>query len=137
MSKKLKTVIIVVFCVLLLATGGLIFGLKISKNKEVSQNAGNKTFTVIIQSDRDSFSKTDTVTSDDEFLGQYLRECGQCSYEETDYGIYIHGFYDYMDDMDNEYWWSITVNGESAVTGADEIVLKDGDEYRFELMKGF
>lgn len=137
MSKKLKTVIIVVFCALLIGAAALIVGLKLSKNKEAAQNAGNKTFTVIVQSDRDSFTKTDTISSDYEFLGQYLRSSGVCSYEETDYGIYIHGFYDYMDDMDNEYWWSITVNGESALTGADEIVLKDGDEYRFDLLKGF
>ena len=37
-----------------------------------------------------------------------------------------------MEDMDNQYWWCVTVNGESIMLGADEIPLTEGDTYTFD-----
>lgn len=39
--------------------------------------------------------------------------------------------------MENQYWWCISVNGESSTTGADEIPLMDGDIYNFTLKQGW
>ena len=41
------------------------------------------------------------------------------------------------EDLANQYWWSVLVNGESAVTGAEQIVLEDGVTYSFVLMQGW
>ena len=41
------------------------------------------------------------------------------------------------EDLTNQYWWSVLVNGESAVTGAEQIVLEDGVTYSFVLMQGW
>jgi len=61
--------------------------------------------------------------------------CGQ--YEESDYGIYITGFDGMEQDLDNQYWWCVSVNGQTATTGADEIPLQDGDVYNFTLTQGW
>ena len=42
-----------------------------------------------------------------------------------------------MEDMDNQYWWCITVNDEEAASGADEIALEEGSTYTFTLKQGW
>lgn len=42
-----------------------------------------------------------------------------------------------MEDLDHQYWWCVTVNGEPSPTGADEIPLLDGNVYNFTLKQGW
>ena len=42
-----------------------------------------------------------------------------------------------QEDMDNQYWWCVIVNGESSTVGADEVPLQDGDVYTFTLKQGW
>ena len=66
-----------------------------------------------------------------------MRTLDYAIWEDSTYGIYIKGFYNILEDMDNQYWWCVMVDGESAVTGADEIILEEGKEYSFVLMQGW
>ena len=86
---------------------------------------------------RDGYDQTTDCKSDAEFLGEFLRTFDSCEYQESDYGIYVTGFDGMKEDLDNQYWWCISVNGEAAVTGADEIPLQDGDTYNFTLKQGW
>lgn len=98
---------------------------------------GVKEFQVEVISERDSYSEIADCKSDAEYLGEFLRTYESCIWEDSTYGIYVKGFDGMMEDIDNQYWWCVTVNGESVMTGADEIPLADGDVYNFTLMQGW
>lgn len=132
MNKKQKIILVSVFAVILviaaIAAGVL--------NYRETQT-GKKEFQVEIVSDRDGYSETEECVSDAEYLGEFLRTMEGCEWQESDYGIYIKSFYGMQEDMDNQYWWCVNVNGESSTAGADEIPLADGDKYSFTLMQGW
>ncbi|MCR4851912.1 MAG: DUF4430 domain-containing protein [Lachnospiraceae bacterium] len=132
MSKKTKAIIVAAFAVVVIA---IIAVFALTKGK--SANQGGKSFTIEIVSDRDSYNETVECNSELEYLGQYLRTMDNCQFSESEYGIYVQGFNNMMEDMDNQYWWCINVNGEMASTGADEIPLTDGDTYSFVLKQGW
>lgn len=132
MSKKKKITLISVF-VAVVAVAAIV---AVVLNQK-STTAGMKNFKVQIVSERDGYDQTTDCKSDAEFLGEFLRTFEGCEYQESDYGIYVTGFDGMKEDLDNQYWWYISVNGEAAVTGADEIPLQDGDTYSFTLKQGW
>lgn len=132
MSKKAKIILVSVFAALLIAAASVVLIFYVKK-----PNEGTKKFTVCVESERDNYAKSFEVRSDLDSLGDYLRTWDKCTWEDSTYGIYVHGFDGLMDDMDNQFWWNVSVNGESAVTGCDEIMLTDGDVYGFILTEGW
>lgn len=132
MTKKQKITLVAVFAALLVIIG-VVAGVV---NHRVTQ-AGGKQFTIEIVSERDDYENTAVYHSDAEYLGDFLRTMDSCQYEESDYGIYITGFDGMEQDLDNQYWWCVSVNGQAATTGADEIPLQDGDVYNFTLTQGW
>ncbi|MCM1125665.1 MAG: DUF4430 domain-containing protein [Lachnospiraceae bacterium] len=132
MNKKQKITLVLIFAAVLVITAAL----AVILNYRTAQ-AGKKEFRIEVVSDRDGYSKTKEYISDAEYLGEFLRTMDGCQWQESNYGIYITGFDDMLEDMDNQYWWCISVNGESSMTGADEIPLRDGDVYNFILMQGW
>ena len=132
MSKKKKITLISVF-VVVVAVAAIV---AVVLNQK-STTAGVKNFKVQIVSERDGYDQTTDCKSDAEFLGEFLRTFEGCEYQESDYGIYVTGFDGMKEDLDNQYWWCISVNGEAAVTGADEIPLQDGATYNFTLKQGW
>lgn len=132
MTKKQKITLVSVFAAILIVVGVVAGVLNYRSTQE-----GVKKFQVEVVSERDSYSETADCESDMEFLGEFLRTYESCEWEESTYGIYIKGFDGMMEDIDNQYWWCVSVNGESAMTGADEIPLADGDVYQFTLKQGW
>ena len=132
MTKKQKITLVSVFATILIVIGAIAGVL----NYRATQ-AGMKKFQVEVVSERDGHSEITDCKSDAEYLGEFLRTYEDCEWEESSYGIYIKGFAGMMEDIDNQYWWCVTINGESAMTGADEIPLMDGDTYTFTLMQGW
>lgn len=132
MSKKEKGLLLAIF-VAVVAVVGLIAWLL---NNKTTQE-GTKSFMIVILSERDDFAESAEYYSGEEYLGQFLRSFNACQWEESGYGIYIKGFYDMQEDIAEQYWWNVTVNGENSTTGADEIPLNEGDVYTFQLMQGW
>ncbi len=132
MDKKQKIILASVFAAVIVIAGILAGVLNYRATQE-----GRKEFQVEIVSERDGYSDSKTYKSDADYLGEFLRTLDSCEWEESDYGIFIKGFDGMMEDYDNQYWWCVTVNGESSMTGADEIPLLDGDVYNFTLMQGW
>ena len=132
MSKKQKITLVGVFAAILViaavAAGAL--------NYRAAQS-GMKEFQVEIVSERDSYAQVETYRSHAEYLGEFLRTLEICEWQESDYGIYITGFDGMQEDLENQYWWCVFVHGESSMTGADEIPLRDGDVYSFTLKQGW
>lgn len=131
-SKKQKLILAVIFAAVLCIVGVTAAVLTRQQTQE-----GLKHFTVEVTSERDNYSEITDCESAEEFLGAYIRTFEGCEWQESDYGIYITGFDGMTEDIDNQYWWCVMVNGEAAVTGADEIPLQDGDAYSFVLMQGW
>ena len=132
MTKKQKITLVSVFVAILIVIG-VIAG--VLNHRTVTE--GMKSFQVEIISERDHYSETTDCKSDAEYLGEFLRTFEGCEWQDSDYGIYITGFNGMQDDMDNQYWWCVIVNGESSTVGADEVPLQDGDVYTFTLKQGW
>lgn len=132
MNKKQKITLVSIFAAILVIAA-VVAG---TLNYRAAQE-GLKKFQVEVISDRDSYSQTTEYRSYAEYLGEFLRTMDGCEWQESDYGIYITGFDGMQEDMENQYWWCISVNGESSTTGADEIPLMDGDIYNFTLKQGW
>lgn len=132
MSKKQKITLVSVFAVIL-----IIAAIAAGVMNRRSTQTGMKEFQIEVVSERDAYSQVSEHQSDAEYLGEYLRTLEGCEWQESDYGIYITGFDGMQEDMENQYWWCVSVNGESAMTGADEIPLTDGDVYNFTLKQGW
>lgn len=132
MNKKQKITLVSVFAAILVIAAVVAGALNYRAAQE-----GLKKFQVEVISDRDSYSQTTEYRSYAESLGEFLRTMEGCEWQESDYGIYITGFDGMQEDMENQYWWCVSVNGESSTTGADEIPLMDGDIYNFTLKQGW
>ena len=132
MTKKQKITLVSVFAavvvIIAVAAGAL--------NYRATQ-AGLKRFQIEVVSERDNYSEITDVKSDLEYLGEFLRTFEGCEWEEAEYGIYITGFNGMEQDMDNQYWWCITVNDEESMLGADETPLQGGYKYTFTLTQGW
>ncbi len=132
MTKKQKITLVSAFAAILVVIGVVAGVLNYRATQE-----GMKEFKVEVVSERDGYAETTDCKSDAAYLGEFLRTFEGCEWEESDYGIYLKGFDGMLEDTDNQYWWCVSVNGESAMTGADEIPLADGDVYNFTLMQGW
>ena len=103
-----------------------------------SGNNDLKEVTVEIISKRDDFSEKENFKTDKEYLGDLLKEEKLVTdYEDSEYGMYIHGVKNIADDPLAQYWWSLSVDGKSATQGADSLVLEDGKTYTLELRQGY
>lgn len=132
MTKKQKITLVAVFAAIVVIAAVVAGILNYRETQE-----GMKEFQIEVVSDRDSYSEVIDCKSDAEYLGEFLRTFEGCEWQDSDYGIYITGFNGMQEDIDNQYWWCITVNGEMSMTGADEIPLQEGDVYNFTLTQGW
>lgn len=101
-------------------------------------NSDVKEVTVEIISKRDDFNEKENYKTNIKYLGDLLKEENIVTdYEDSEYGMYIHGVKNMADDPSAQYWWSISVDGKSATQGADALVLEDGKTYTLELKQGY
>lgn len=101
-------------------------------------NSDVKEVTVEIISKRDDFNEKENYKTNIEYLGDLLKEENIVTdYEDSEYGMYIHGVKNMADDPSAQYWWSISVDGKSATQGANALVLEDGKTYTLELKQGY
>ena len=101
-------------------------------------NSDVKEVTVEVVSKRDDFNEKENYKTNIKYLGDLLEEENIVTdYEDSEYGMYIHGVKNMADDPSAQYWWSISVDGKSATQGADALVLEDGKTYTLELKQGY
>lgn len=97
---------------------------------------GEKTVAVtVIHSD--ASEKVFEIKTDSETLGDALIKEGIASGEESTYGLYILTVDGETADEAQQQWWCITKGGEEVMTGADGIMLADGDGYELTLKTGW
>ena len=82
-------------------------------------------------------TKEFSIRTDAEFLGQALDEVAEIGVvgEEGPYGLYIKTV-DGEDASDaDQTFWSVSLNGESLMVGADQQPIQDGEHYELVLTK--
>ena len=142
---KFTRILSVILCVVLIAATALFTSGCSDKNtyeppaemSTISEGVselgeGEKSFTFTI-TDADGNETELTVNTDKTIVGEALQELGLLAGEEGPYGLYVktvNGItYDY--DADGKYW-AFYINGEYALTGADETEIENGVTYSFK-----
>ncbi|MBQ8575120.1 MAG: DUF4430 domain-containing protein [Clostridia bacterium] len=133
----MKKIIAIIAVVAVIAAG---VGLYIHFNPADEPKGGEKNITLEISAD--GTSETYEVTTGAQMLGKMLVEEGYVKNDRGDYGLYIQTVYGPFEggrtaDSSSEEWWSITKNGETVMTGADETPLADGEKYELTLKVGY
>ncbi len=131
MKKQTKIIIPVVA---VLAVIAILAGVYFALAPKAQQ--GSKSVTVEVVDDKGT-TKPYTIKTDAEFLSQVMDELtaeGDFSYEGTDgdYGLYITAINGVTADYDADgAYWSILVNDEYGMFGADSQPVADGDDFKF------
>lgn len=123
MNKKL---ILTVIAVLVLLLGAL--GIKNISNKNIQK--GNKTITIDIVSKVDNLNEKEEINTDEEKLGQVLLNKGF----KIENGMVLKINNIDLTNSDSEFW-HISVNGEDAKVGVNDLLIKNGDIIKFERIK--
>lgn len=98
---------------------------------------GLKKITVEVVDERDGVKESKAYSTDEEYLGDFLESEELIGFDTSEYGRFITSVMGYEASNDDQSWWCVYVNGETAVTGVDEIVVEDGSTYRLELTIGW
>jgi hypothetical protein len=97
---------------------------------------GDKTIHVEVFVD-DVIVRTVTIHTDALYLRGALDEISLIDGDESAYGFMITTVNGRRANDDNMEWWSITVNGDFAMYGVDELPIEDGDMFEIRLMVGY
>ncbi|MCM1528645.1 MAG: DUF4430 domain-containing protein [Alistipes sp.] len=134
-TNKKKIILIVVGIIVLV---GLAVGMWfISRNFKDEPVDGRKNITLQVVSERDSYSFEEKYETEEAYLGDFLDKEGIIGFDTSEYGRFITSVNGYEASSDDQSWWCVIVNGESAVTGVDEIAVEDGAKYALELKIGW
>lgn len=121
MNKKLM-ITLVALLILVLGT----VGIKVLRDKDIQ--TGNKTITIEYVSDKDNLNKIEEIQTDEEKLGPVLESKDGFKIEN---GMVLQVENIDLSGSKSEYW-HITVNGEDAQVGVNDLIIKDGDIVKFE-----
>ena len=133
MSKKTRNIIIAVAVLLVLVVGALLVW---NHFKPMAQ-AGAKA--IVLEVVHGDGSKKDfSIRTDAENLrGALEQEEGLIAGSESDYGLYVETVDGETANMDNQEWWCFTKGGEMLMTGVDDTMIADGEQYEFTFTIGW
>ena len=98
---------------------------------------GGKTITVEVVHG-DGSEKTFTISTDSENLrGALEQEEGLIVGDESEYGLFVTTVDGETADSANEEWWCFTKGGEALMTGVDDTMIADGEQYEITLTVGY
>lgn len=133
MSGKKKGIVIAVIALVLVAAGMMLLYVKFRPKAQ----KGSKTVTLLVVDDHEA-EKEYVVHTDAEYLKGAMEEAKGFSFagDNSQYGLYlteVNGLRAVYE-TDGAYW-SILVNGEYGMYGADAQVIADGDTFTFVYTK--
>lgn len=114
--------------VALVAVAALMLGVFFLTREKAQEGSKEITVTVV---HKDGSEKEFTCHTDEDYLGPVLLDENIVEGEMGQFGLYIQ----YADNERAVYeqdgaWWGLYQNGESCVTGADQVVIHDGDTFK-------
>jgi hypothetical protein len=114
--------------VALVAVAALMLGVFFLTRGETAEGVKRITVTVV---HKDGSEKVFRCRTEEEYLGPVLLENKLVDGEQGEYGLYIHAVDGETADYNvDQGWWALYVGEEMATTGADQIVINDGDSFR-------
>lgn len=134
-----QKIVLIIIGVMLVA----IFGSQLSKSENTVQPTQEPTTTQMEDAvmEQESGMKQDSMeveavtyqaTAEGENAFELLKENADVEFEQYDFGVFVSSINGVSGN--NEYFWSLYVNGEQSMTGADQTILNEGDlvEWRYE-----
>lgn len=130
---KNKKILIAVIA--LVAVVGLMLGVYFGTREKPVE--GSKTITVTVVHGNGE-SKDFVYHTDEEFLGTVLVNEGLVPANYGEFGLYIEIVDGEKADWSvDEGWWALYEGDTQAATGADEVVIKDGDTFKLVYTRGY
>lgn len=131
MSKTAKRIIAVIALLALIAAAVFVY-VRFSPKAQ----AGSKTLGILIVHS-DCEQKMLSVQTDAETLRDALEPEGIIAGDEGEYGLFVKTVDGETADDSRQQWWCITKGGEQLMTGVDETLIADGEQYEFTLTTGW
>ena len=131
-NKNMKKVVLAL--VALVALIAILIGVYSATKEDTVE--GQKTITVAVVHGDGSEKEFEYETTR-EYLGEVLDDEALVEGEEGDYGLFITSVDGEEANSANEEWWCLTIDGESAMTSADQTVIEDGDHFELTLTVGY
>ena len=131
MSKKTKTIIAALLLLVLVAAAVFFY-----VNNSQQAVAGAKTITVVV-THADESQKNFTIQTDAENLRGALEQEKLIEGSESEYGLFVTGVDGETADDSLQQWWCFTKGGETLMTGVDDTMIADGDQYEITLTTGW
>lgn len=101
-----------------------------------NRDFGEGDHTIHLEVEAEGRTVSFTIFSDKDNLAEILLEHSLVEGEESTYGLYIKKVNGITADYDvDASYWALMDNGESSMTGASGITVKDGGVYRFVYTK--
>ena len=132
MQKKTRNMIIAVCVLIALVVGALLI---YNANKPAAQ-LGDKNIVVTVIH-KDESTKDFTINTSAETLRAACEEQNLIAGDESEYGLYVKTVDGETVNEDNQEWWSITKDGEMLMTGVDDTMIADGEQYAFTFTVGW
>lgn len=129
-SRKPLIIAAIVFVVLVVA-GVVIWQVAAPKG-----TAGDKAYTLTVV-DAAGNETVHELQTDEEMLGAALLNEGLIEGDDSEYGLFVNTVDGITANDDNQEWWCLTIDGETAMTGVDSTPVEDGGKYEFTLTVGF
>ena len=118
---------LILIAVAVVAVAALMLGVFLATRPETVTGAKTVTVTVV---HKDGSEKVFTCHTDAEYLGTVLVDEGIVEANYGEFGLYFNTADGETADWNVDGgWWQVFVGEESAITGADQIVIADGDTF--------
>lgn len=131
MSKTAKRIIAVIALLVLIAAAAFAYLHFSPKAQE-----GDKCLSVLVIHG-DGGQNTLIVQTDADTLRGALEPDGIIQGDESEYGMFVKTVDGETADDSLQQWWCITKGGEQLMTGVDDTVIADGEQYEFTLTTGW
>ncbi len=132
MQKKTRNMIIAVCVLIALVVGALLI---YNANKPAAQ-LGDKNIVVTVVH-KDESKREFKINTSAETLRAACEEQNLIAGDESEYGLYVKTVDGETVNEDNQEWWSITKDGEMLMTGVDDTMIADGEQYAFTFTVGW
>lgn len=129
-SRKPLIIAAIVFVVL------VVVGIVIWQVAAPKGTAGDKAYTLTVV-DAEGNETVHELQTDEEMLGAALLSEGLIEGDEGEYGLFVKTVDGITANADNQEWWCLTIDGETAMTGVDSTPVEDGGKYEFTLTVGY
>ena len=132
MSKKTRNIIIAVLVLAALVVGALL----IYRANRPAPQLGDKNITVAVVH-KDGSTKDFAINTSAENLRAACEEQNLIAGDESEYGLYVKTVDGETADDGAQEWWCLTKNGEMSMTGVDDTMIADGEQYEFTFTVGW